>query len=269
MGVASLTISTMDAVQTWVINLDRAPDRLARVREQLDRLQMPFTRLPAVDARQFTPAQRALLDEATFHRRHGMTPLPGELGCYLSHIEVMRHLLASKAEAALVLEDDVRLHDTLPAVVAALMKQPAHWDVVKLSAVHSGTPVVVADLGQGHGLAVMLSKCTGSSAYLMNRRAAEAWLRAPGGLLPMQLPYDHAFDRAWIYGLKQRLVVPTPCGHDDQVASTIGAPANMPSRKFKGLKRLPTHLWRVGNELRRVAYGLGQLLGEKLGGAAR
>jgi glycosyl transferase family 25 len=64
-------------------------------------------------------------------------------------------------------------------------------------------------------------------------------------------------------------VVPTPCGHDDQVASTIGAPANMPSRKFKGLKRLPTHLWRVGNELRRVAYGLGQLLRQKLGGAAR
>ena len=116
----------MDAVQTWVINLDRAPDRLARVREQLDRLQMPFMRLPAVDARQFTPTQRALLDEATFHRRHGMTPLPGELGCYLSHIEVMRQLLASTADAALVLEDDVLLHDTLPAVVAALMAQRAH-----------------------------------------------------------------------------------------------------------------------------------------------
>lgn len=254
----------MDAVQTWVINLDRAPDRLARVREQLERLRMPFTRLPAVDARAFTPQQRALLDEAAFHRRHGMTPLPGELGCYLSHIEVMRRFLASGAGAALVLEDDVRLHDTLPAVVTALMAQRDRWDVVKLSAVHSGTPVAVADLGQGHALAVMLSKCTGSSAYLMNRRAAEAWLREPGGLLPMQLPYDHAFDRAWVFGLKQRLVVPTPCGHDDQVASTIGAPANMPSRKFKGLKRWPTHLWRAGNELRRVGYGLGQWLREKL-----
>lgn len=254
----------MDGVQTWVINLDRAPDRLARVREQLGRLGLPFERLPAVDARTLTPAQRALLDEPAFHRRHGMTPLPGELGCYLSHIEVMRRFLASGAEAALVLEDDVRLHDTLPAVLAALMRCRERWDVVKLSAVHSGTPAAVADLGSGHALAVMLSKCTGSSAYLMNRRAAEAWLREPGGLLPMQLPYDHAFDRAWAFGLKQRLVVPTPCGHDDQVASTIGAPANMPSRKFKGLKRLPTHLWRLGNELRRVGYGLAQLLRDKL-----
>jgi glycosyl transferase family 25 len=111
---------------------------------------------------------------------------------------------------------------------------------------------------------VMLSKCTGSSAYLMNRRAAAAWLRDRGGLLPMRLPYDHAFDRAWLFGLKQRLVVPTPCSHDDQVASTIGAPATMPSRKFRGLRRWPTHLWRLGNELRRVAYGLGQLAREKL-----
>lgn len=254
----------MDAVQTWVINLDRAPDRLARVREQLERLRLPWKRLPAVDARALTPAQRALLDEPAFHRRHGMTPLPGELGCYLSHVEAMRRFLASDAAAALVLEDDVRLHDSLPAVLAALMRCPGRWDVVKLSAVHSGTPVPVADLGDGHALAVMLSKCTGSSAYLMNRRAAAAWLREPGGLLPMQLPYDHAFDRAWVFGLKQRLVVPTPCGHDDQVASTIGAPANMPSRKFKGLRRWPTHLWRLGNELRRVAYGLGQLAREKL-----
>jgi glycosyl transferase family 25 len=254
----------MEGVQTWVINLDRAPDRLARLREQLERLGLPFTRLPAVDARAFTPAQRAQLDEPAFHRRHGMTPLPGELGCYLSHIEVMHAFLAGDAEAALVLEDDVRLHDTLPAVLGALMRCRERWDVVKLSAVHSGTPVTVADLGGGHALAVMLSKCTGSSAYLMNRRAAAAWLREPGGLLPMRVPYDHAFDRAWAFGLKQRLVVPTPCGHDDQVASTIGAPANMLSRKFKGLKRLPTHLWRLGNELRRLAYGLGQLLREKL-----
>jgi hypothetical protein len=36
------------------------------------------------------------------------------------------------------------------------------------------------------------------------------------------------------------------------------------NRKFRGLRRWPTHLWRLGNELRRVAYGLGQLAREKL-----
>ena len=98
-----------------MINLDRAPERLARISAQLQRLQLPYTRLAAVDARALTPAQKALLDEPAFQRKHGMTPVPGELGCYLSHVAVMRAFLASQAEFALVLEDDVLLQASLPA----------------------------------------------------------------------------------------------------------------------------------------------------------
>ena len=107
----------MDRLQTWVINLDRAPDRLDRISRQLQRLGLPFTRLPAVDARALTADQRAALDEAGYRRKHGMEPLPGELGCYLSHVESMRLFLAGQAEFTLILEDDVLLHDSLPAVL--------------------------------------------------------------------------------------------------------------------------------------------------------
>lgn len=245
----------MTVLQTWVINLDRAPERLARISAQLQQLQLPYTRLAAVDARALTPAQKALLDEPGFHRKHGMTPVPGELGCYLSHVAVMRAFLASQAEFALVLEDDVLLQASLPAVLQGLMDNPTRWDVAKLSAVHRGTPQPYLEVAPGHQLAVMLSRCTGSSAYLMNRRAAEAYLREPGGLLPMQLPYDHVFDQGWRFGLKFRLVTPTPCGHDEDIASTITAPAGG-SRKFHWTRRLPTYAYRVGNELRRLLYGL-------------
>jgi glycosyl transferase family 25 len=257
----------MEGLRTWVINLDRAPERLARIRAQLDRLELPFTRLPAVDARALTPPQRAALDEPGYRRRHGMSPVPGELGCYLSHVEVMRAFLGGDGDFALVLEDDVLLHDTLPAVLQGLMRHADRWDAVKLSAVHSGTPVPYLEVAPGHRLAVMLSKCTGASAYLMNRRAAAAWLREPGGLLPMQLPYDHAFDQGWRFGLKFRLVTPTPCGHDEQIASTIGATsASNATRKFHWTRRLPAYAWRAGNELRRFAYGLREALREKLAG---
>ena len=50
--------------------------------------------------------------------------------------------------------------------------------MVKLSAVHSGTPVPYLEVAPGHRLAVMLSRCTGASAYVVNRRAAEAYLKA-------------------------------------------------------------------------------------------
>lgn len=250
-----------------MINLERAPDRLARVSEQLQRLGLPFTRLPAVDARQLTAAQLACLDEPAFRRKHGMPPLLGELGCYLSHVEVMRAFLVSPAQFALVLEDDVQLHDALPAVLQGLLKHPARWDVVKLSAVHRGTPQPVLEVAPGHQLAVMLSRVTGSSAYLMNRRAAEAYLQPTSGLLPMSLPYDHAFDQGWRFGIKYRMVTPTPCGHDDQVASTIGAPGvGSPRQKFHWTRRLTTYRYRLGNEWRRLVYGLTSTWRERRGG---
>ncbi len=248
----------MEELQTWVINLDRAPERLQRIASQLDRVGLPWQRLAAVDARALTPAQRAELDDAGYRRLHGKEPVLGELGCYLSHVEVMRRFLATPARFALVLEDDVIVHDTLPAVLRGLASQPGRWDMVKLSAVHSGTPVGVAEVAPGHKLAVMLSQCTGSSAYLMNRRAAEAYLQ---GLLPMRLPYDHVFDQGWHFGLKVRVVVPTPCQHDEQVPTTIVAPTA--SRKFHWTRRLPTYAWRLRKEARRVAYGLTQLMRER------
>ena len=249
----------MDRLHAWVINLDRAPDRLARIQAQLERLQLPWTRLAAVDARALTPEQRAALDEPAYRRKHGKTPALGELGCYLSHVEVMRRFLASDAEFALVLEDDVLLKDALPAVLRGLMAHAARWDMVKLSAVHSGTPVRVLEVTPGHHLAVMLSRCTGSSAYLMNRRAAAVYARE---LLPMSLPYDHVFDQGWRFGLKVRLVTPTPCTHDEEIATTIVASG---TRKFHWSRRLSTHAYRLGNESRRLAYGVAQLLRERLG----
>jgi glycosyl transferase, family 25 len=250
----------IERLHTWVINLDRAPDRLARVRAQLDALGLPWTRLPAVDARALTQEQAASLDEPAYRRKHGMTPSLGELGCYLSHIEVMRALLASPHEFALVLEDDVLLHEPLPAVLEGLVACSDRWDVVKLSAVHSGTPVPYLQVAPGHSLAVMLSRCTGSSAYVLNRRAAEAYV---AGLLPMSLPYDHVFDQGWRFGVKYRLVTPTPCGHDQEIASTIVAG---PNRKFPKWQRLSTYAYRLGNELRRARYGLTHALLEKTGG---
>lgn len=256
----------MDGLQTWVINLDRAPDRLARISEQLSRLGLPFTRLAAVDGRALTSEQQRALDEPAFRRKHGMPPLAGELGCYLSHVAALRAFQASDAAFALILEDDIQLHDELVAVLRSLIENAARWDVAKLSAVHSGTPQKVLQLLPGCHLAVMLSRCTGASAYLVNRKAAESYLHPTEGLLPMSLPYDHVFDQSWRFGIKFRLVTPTPCGHDDQVLSTIGTTSSGPARrKFHWTQRLSTYRYRLGNELRRLVYGLASTWQERRG----
>jgi glycosyl transferase family 25 len=250
------------ALTVLVINLDRATDRLVRISAQLERLGLRWTRVRAVDGRELSNQQLSMFDQAAFERQRGMTVWPGEIGCYLSHIDVYERFLASPARFALVLEDDVLLGDALPAVVQALMQCDARWDMVKLSTVHSGTPVAVHRLTPERSLAVMLSRCTGSSAYIINRRAAEAYLL---GLLPVSMPIDHVMDQGWRLGLKVRMVSPPPCTHDEHIVSTIGTASQGPSRKFHWARRWPAYLYRLTNEVRRLAYGLRALWREQRG----
>ncbi len=242
-----------------VINLDRAPNRLEKISLQLNRLGLAWERVSAADGKNLNIHDENLLDTKSFGARHGKTPLPGELGCYLSHVWAFERFLKSDFKFALVLEDDVLLRDELPAVLDKLKTREDAWDMVKLSGVHSGTPVSVAQLTPLHQLTVMLSRCTGSSAYAVNRHAAKIYAQ---GLLPMKLPYDHEFDRAWYWHLKVRMVVPHPCGHDDQEISMINTSQTV-KVKFHWTRRLSAYRWRLGNELNRFFHGLNQWLRHK------
>jgi glycosyl transferase family 25 len=250
----------MSQLLTLVINLDRAVERLARITDALQSLGIAWQRLPAVDGSQLSQAERhARLDEREFQRRRGMPCVPGELGCYLSHVDAMRRLLDSDADCALILEDDVVPGTELLAVVQALMSHPQRWDMVKLSAVHSGTPARVLKLTHSHWLAVMFSSCTGASAYLVNRRAAQIYRDQ---LLPMTAQVDHVLDQGWRFGIKVRLVTPQPARHDESVATTILQLPGAVSRKFHWSRRLPSYWYRLGNEMRRLFYAIGQYWGE-------
>lgn len=101
----------MASLHTWVINLDRAPERLVRIGARLDTLGLPWSRFSAVEGKLLTAEDQAqLLDRPGFERRHGMTPTLGELGCYVSHVRVMQAFLDSGHDFALILEDDVHPH---------------------------------------------------------------------------------------------------------------------------------------------------------------
>lgn len=240
----------------YVINLDRSPKRLEEISEQLARAGLSFQRVAAVDGKEATPEQLTQLDEASYQRKHGKSSLPGELGCYLSHVEAIRQFLQSGHSYAVILEDDAILEDGFSQVVQYLSHHPKPWDMVKLSGVHSGTPCAVSTINDQYRLSVMFSKCTCSSAYMLNRKAAEAYNQ---GLLPMSLPYDHEFDKGWTYGIKVRAVTPFVVIHNEQAPTTIVATSTI-SRKLAGLHRLPAYGYRLKTELCRLSYAVSQYL---------
>lgn len=246
----------MSHFQTYVINLDRSKDRLVAIAAQLENIGLSFIRISAVDGKQANFEELACIDEQSYQSKHGKPSLPGELGCYLSHVKAIRTFLSSDAPFALILEDDAIFDSGLCEAVSELIRYPKKWDMVKLSGVHSGTPVSVLALNSKFDLAVMFSKCTCSSAYLINRIAAQAYIEK---LLPMTLPYDHEFDLGWKYQIQVRAVNPFPVVHNEAVATTIDS-GSAPNFKFRGRKRWSTHLYRIRTEFSRVLYAVSNYL---------
>ena len=115
------------------INLDKDSERRTRIEGQLAHLGLPGERLPAVWWKHLPPAEQSLLYSA--ERNHGLYYQPlvdGEKGCYASHIQAWRQLLASDAPALVVLEDDVRLTPQFADEVNAIAALQEPWDMVKL-----------------------------------------------------------------------------------------------------------------------------------------
>lgn len=255
-----------EQLKAFLINLDRSPERLAQMSQRLDRLSRPWQRVSAVDGRALGIHSHPQVSVSAYMRKHGKQLNPAEVGCYLSHIKALEAFLAdADTSVGLILEDDVSFTDDFQETLEALMKLGSTWDLVRLSGFHSGTPVRPLPLTQKRDLCVMLSRQTSSAAYLVNRKAAMLMVEH---LLPMELPYDHAFDKPWEMQLKARMVHPFPTVLDWAEPSTIAAPPNTFLR-LPWYRRFSTYRYRLRTELRRVMYGLGQWLGVDVGRSGR
>jgi len=112
-------------MQTFLINLDRTPDRLAefwRINPNLKNV----SRFPAVDGS--TISREKLIEQNIF--APDVTYSAGAIGCALSHLRLWNTVITSK-EPATIAEDDAIFHrdfETLaPSVIATL---PPDWDMI-------------------------------------------------------------------------------------------------------------------------------------------
>ena len=99
-------------MKTYLINLDRNPERLEFMRGQLDRLGISFERFPAVWGKGLSEAER----RAGFSRTRsfiaaGKRLSDAEIGVAMSHVGFYRRMVDADEPYALVLEDDVVLSD--------------------------------------------------------------------------------------------------------------------------------------------------------------
>ena len=230
----------------FVINLARSPAQFRKISEQLNRLRVSFQRYEGVDNYEIALEESSYFSRKGYERRHGKLPAAGEVGCFMSHIGVLRTFLETDAEFCLVLEDDAVLPLRLVVLLDSLARNADLWDIVLLYGNHHGTPQHLAKLGEGHDLVGYFTRQTGAVAYVVNRAAASAYVHK---LLPMTLPFDLEYDRAWDFGIKFRGVYPLPVTTGEH-PSDIGETG----RKFPLYQRLLTFADRTATELRRVLH---------------
>lgn len=227
----------------YVLNLARAPQRLAAMQARLSALGVAFTRIEGVDGA--TLAADALA--ALTRRNRYYKPLrPGEVGCYLGHVQALRSFLASPAHFCLLLEDDACFEDGfLPALAAALERRRVEadplcrWDVLKLCN-RRRRWMPLAPLAAGHCLVEYgPSVPSTTTAAVWTREGATRFLAAFSGV---SRPVDCDLQHPWESGLRILSVHP-PVVSAEPVPSTIGGGKPRSRNPWPKLRYEVLRLW--------------------------
>lgn len=120
-------LANIKEIKTYVINLDRRPDRLQKFTSNIpDDFQ--YERFPAVDGSNLksTAQLQRIFDGNNYNMRKGM------VGCAMSHIKLYIELINSEHEFFCILEDDIDFVPNFKYKLSHLHKQIIHdpWDIV-------------------------------------------------------------------------------------------------------------------------------------------
>jgi glycosyl transferase, family 25 len=237
-------------IPIWLINLPRATERRAKMDAQLAPTGLSYTVFDGVDGKAEEARLLQSVDVRAFERNMGRKILIGGIGCYHSHLGVWRAFLDSGAPVALVLEDDVVLHDDFWTAIDHGLAIIDHWDFLKLNCIRAKLKISQGRIGPYH-LNAYAGPATGTGAYLITRETAARLLPA---MLPVTRATDHEINRFFIHDFRLFGLEPFPSHLDDGNVSLITGTGFADVRKFKWYRRLPNYGLRLGNYLRRVVY---------------
>jgi glycosyl transferase family 25 len=233
-------------MQVYLINLDRAKERLALFRRQSVALGFGFERIEAVDASSIREARGTLR--------------AAEIACFESHRAAWKRLVDSGDRWGAVFEDDVHLSPDIAPFLLDDQWIPAAASIVKLETYHhhiivSRKKIPVAG---GRKLRELCVGFVGAAGYILSREAAER-------LLAETVYYEFAVD--WVlfdpsgargFGIVTYQLMPAVCIQDTVLASVEKRPVvyatqiqnvmHPPEPPYRG-SRLARELLRFANQV--------------------
>ncbi len=240
----------LPGLMVLLINLPRSTDRRVRMEQRLAALGLAYEVLPAVDGRARWDELKNSVDLRAFQRHAGSDVLPGEIGCYHSHLQAWQRLLASDKDVLLVLEDDMVFHDDFLDALRMALRGREHWDMLKLAKIRAKQPICQGLLGP-YRLNACIGAFTGFGAYLIQRETAQRLLPR---LLPIRAPIDRELEQVHRHDIRHFSLEPFPAHPQDEGQSTITGERFSNVRRYPLSRRWTKYAEQTRNLIGRVAY---------------
>jgi len=189
----------------FVINLPRRPAKLRHVLHQLHSAGLAATVVDAVDGDAVSSQEEvARLGASTLPGYCGhKNTLPhlttGQLGCFMSHFAIWRHMVEEGIESALILEDDFDLQEDFARRLGEALEEARHedWNLMYL-----GRSPTEPDLRRVSPHVTEPGYTLWTVGYILRLEAARALVEA--GVEQRLAPLDHYFSVAMGRGLDGR-----------------------------------------------------------------
>ena len=186
-------------IPIYCINLDKRPERLRFFMNQpgLSGLRpsgLRPERVSAVDGATLNIVSDRRISNRTKYnilhktrRSHDEIDTAGAIGCSLSHYEVWKKFLETKADACLVLEDDAQIPVGLADMILGI-SQPPDFDIWSLSyRLYDPTLLPLPLPSPSHNKWKIPVNFWGTAAYIITRRGAERMME---GFFPIECHLD-------------------------------------------------------------------------------
>ena len=195
-------------MQIALINLASQDARWRAASRQFFDLGLDPVRQEAIAGAALSDAERAALYAERLNARQYHKPLlPGEIGCYASHLQSWRALVERGDRAMAVFEDDIEIDADLAQVLEAVSRLATPWDVVKLIGRRKEKIRESVPLSRGRNLVSYRRVPSLTGAYLITSRGAQKLLqRHP----PFGRPVDVDIRHWWEHDLRVLGVHPYP-----------------------------------------------------------
>lgn len=239
-------------IEAYIIHLQRAKSRAKQVAELQQALPIPSQVIDAVDGQKLTVDQRHSYAKNLYSPPYPFALRNAEIACFQSHIKAWQTLLDSDNDAALIIEDDVKLDMAVFSKAFELAKSQLNHGYIRFPRADKEKPSRQSrPLSKHRGINLFLPKVVGlgTQAQLVSRAAATQLLSTTQ---QFDRPVDTFLQMHWHAGVSPQVVY--PCGayehHQELGGSTIKGHKSLWQRLHREIMR-PIYRHRILRESKR------------------